>query len=340
MELSDRKKKILQLVVDDYIETAAPVSSKSITEKYLTSISSATVRSELSTLEELGYLSQPHTSAGRVPSKEAYRLYVNELMVKEKLSPKELDYIERIFTEKVNGMDDVIKTTAKVISELTQYTSLALTARDANETIKNIRLFRFKPDGALLVIVTDTKLLKDTVIDVPAEMSDETVAEANEFLSNVFTGKTLREVCLTDADALQAEFDVYKTLFAEVIDALKAYVTESDEVILEGEDKIFSHPEYADVDKLKNFMSVVTSKDKLLTLLSDDGKEVKINVKIGADGYDEIPEDCSLISATYSANGVKIGTYGVIGPIRMDYKKVVAVLENVGRILESIISKR
>ena len=338
MELSDRKKKILQLVVDDYIETAAPVSSKSITEKYLTSISSATVRSELSTLEELGYLSQPHTSAGRVPSKEAYRLYVNE--VKEKLSPKELDYIERIFTEKVNGMDDVIKTTAKVISELTQYTSLALTARDANETIKNIRLFRFKPDGALLVIVTDTKLLKDTVIDVPAEMSDETVAEANEFLSNVFTGKTLREVCSTDADALQAEFDVYKTLFAEVIDALKAYVTESDEVILEGEDKIFSHPEYADVDKLKNFMSVVTSKDKLLTLLSDDGKEVKINVKIGADGYDEIPEDCSLISATYSANGVKIGTYGVIGPIRMDYKKVVAVLENVGRILESIISKR
>lgn len=340
MELSDRKKKILQLVVDDYIETAAPVSSKSITEKYMTSISSATVRSELSTLEELGYLSQPHTSAGRVPSKEAYRLYVNELMVKEKLSPKELDYIERIFTEKVNGMDDVIKTTAKVISELTQYTSLALTARDANETIKNIRLFRFKPDGALLVIVTDTKLLKDTVIDVPAEMSDETVAEANEFLSNVFTGKTLREVCLTDADSLQAEFDVYKTLFAEVIDALKAYVTESDEVILEGEDKIFSHPEYADVDKLKNFMSVVTSKDKLLTLLSDDGKEVKINVKIGTDGYDEIPEDCSLISATYSANGVKIGTYGVIGPIRMDYKKVVAVLENVGRILESIISKR
>lgn len=340
MELSDRKKKILQLVVDDYIETAAPVSSKSITEKYMTSISSATVRSELSTLEELGYLSQPHTSAGRVPSKEAYRLYVNELMVKEKLSPKELDYIERIFTEKVNGMDDVIKTTAKVISELTQYTSLALTARDANETIKNIRLFRFKPDGALLVIVTDTKLLKDTVIDVPAEMSDETVAEANEFLSNVFTGKTLREVCSTNADALQAEFDVYKTLFAEVIDALKAYVTESDEVILEGEDKIFSHPEYADVDKLKNFMSVVTSKDKLLTLLSDDGKEVKINVKIGTDGYDEIPEDCSLISATYSANGVKIGTYGVIGPIRMDYKKVVAVLENVGRILESIISKR
>ena len=340
MELSDRKKKILQLVVDDYIETAAPVSSKSITEKYMTSISSATVRSELSTLEELGYLSQPHTSAGRVPSKEAYRLYVNELMVKEKLSPKELDYIERIFTEKVNGMDDVIKTTAKVISELTQYTSLALTARDTNETIKNIRLFRFKPDGALLVIVTDTKLLKDTVIDVPAEMSDETVAEANEFLSNVFTGKTLREVCSTNADALQAEFDVYKTLFAEVIDALKAYVTESDEVILEGEDKIFAHPEYADVDKLKNFMSVVTSKDKLLTLLSDDGKEVKINVKIGTAGYDEIPEDCSLISATYSANGVKIGTYGVIGPIRMDYKKVVAVLENVGRILESIISKR
>ncbi len=340
MELSDRKKKILQLVIDDYIETAAPVSSKSITEKYMTSISSATVRSELSTLEELGYLSQPHASAGRVPSKEAYKLYVNELMVKEKLSPKELDYIERIFTEKVNGMDDVIKTTAKVISELTQYTAVALTARDDNETIKNIKLFRFKPDGALLVIVTDTKLLKDSVIDISESMSDETITGANEFLAKVFTGKTLREVCMTNADALQAEFDVYKMLFSEVIDALKAYVSESDEVILEGEDKIFTHPEYADVDKLKNFMSVMTSKDKLLTLLSDDGKEVKINVKIGTDGYNEIPEDCSLITATYFSDGVKIGTYGVIGPIRMDYPKVVAVLESVGRILESIISKR
>lgn len=340
MELSDRKKKILQLVVDDYIETAAPVSSKSITEKYLTSISSATVRSELSTLEELGYLSQPHTSAGRVPSKEAYKLYVNELMGKERLTQEEIDYIEKIFSEKVSGMDDVIKTTTKIISELTHYTSLAVSARDGKEIIRNIRLLRLKDDCALLVIITDNKILKDSVIDIPETMTDEVLGEANEFFVKVFVNKTLDEVCEVDVNALQKEFDEYKTLFVEVVEALREYVTENDEVILEGEDKILSHPEYADVNKLKNFMSVVTSKDKLINLLSDDGKEVKINVKIGTDGYDEVPEDCSLISATYSANGVKIGTYGVIGPIRMDYKKVVAVLENVGRILESIISKR
>ena len=340
MELSDRKKKILQLVVDDYIETAAPVSSKSITEKYLTSISSATVRSELSTLEELGYLSQPHTSAGRVPSKEAYKLYVNELMGREKLTQEEVDYIEKIFSEKVSGMDDVIKTTTKIISELTHYTSLAVSARDGKEVIRNIRLLRLKDDCALLVIITDNKILKDSVINIPETMTDNVLSEANDFFTKIFINKTLEEVCNVDINALQNEFDEYKTLFIEVIDALREYVTESDDVVLEGEDKILSHPEYADIDKLKNFMSVVTSKDKLINLLSDDGKEVKINVKIGTDGYDEVPEDCSLISATYSANGVKIGTYGVIGPIRMDYKKVVAVLENVGRILESIISKR
>lgn len=340
MELSDRKKKILRLVIDDYIETAAPVSSKSITEKYMTSISSATVRSELSTLEELGYLSQPHTSAGRIPSKEAYKLYVNELMVKEKLTQKELDYIERIFTEKISGVDDVIKTTAKVISELTHYTSLALSARDANEIIRNIKLFRITKESALLVIVTDNKILKDTIIEVNPSMDDCVFEQANDFLSKLFLGKTLQEVCSASVDEIETEFNEYKALFLEVIGALKAYVSENDELILEGEDKILSHPEYMDVDKLKSFMSVVTSKDKLVNLLSDDGREVKINVKIGTDGYDEIPEDCSLISATYSANGVKIGTYGVIGPIRMDYKKVVAVLENVGKILESIISKR
>ena len=112
------------------------------------------------------------------------------------------------------------------------------------------------------------------------------------------------------------------------------------DVVMEGQDKILNHPEYADINKIKNFLSVVTQKDKVMTLLSDDGKDIKINVKIGTDGYEEIPDDCSLVTATYSANGVKIGTYGVIGPIRMDYQKVVAVLENVGRILESILTNR
>lgn len=340
MELSDRKKKILQYVVDDYIETAVPVSSKSLTERHLKDISSATVRNELSALEELGYLTQLHTSSGRVPSAEAYKLYVSDLMVKDKLSAKELDYIKKIFLEKADNLEEVIKNTTKVISELTSYTSVGIQNHDLSEKIVSIKFFRYKPDSALVIIVTEMRLLKDNFIAVPESMTEEQLKDAEKVLDNMCRNKTFGEICEMKPE-MEDSFMGYKNIFVNVIEALKTYVqTTGDDVVTAGEDKILDHPEYADIGKIKDFLSVVTSKDKVMTLLSGDNRDIKINVKIGADGYDEIPKECSLVTATYSANGNKLGTYGVIGPIRMDYQKVVAVLENVGKILESILTNR
>ena len=340
MELSTRKKKILQYVVDDYIETAVPVSSKSLTEKYMHDVSSATVRNELSALEELGYLTQLHTSSGRIPSAEAYKLYVSDLMVKEKLTEKELDYIKRIFLEKADNLEEVIKSTTKIISDLTSYTSVGISGHNLKEKVESIRFFRFKPDSALVLIVTETKLLKDNFIDLPPTMTDEQLKDAEIVLDNMCRGKSFEEICQIKPE-LEDNFLGYKNIFINVIEALKTYFASGeDDVAIEGEGKILDHPEYADIGKIKNFLSVVTSKDKVMNLLSEDGQGISINVKIGSDGYDEIPEDCSLVTATYSANGTKIGTYGVIGPTRMDYQKVVAVLENVGKILESILSAK
>ena len=340
MELSDRKKKILQYVVDDYIETAVPVSSKSLTERHLKDISSATVRNELSALEELGYLTQLHTSSGRVPSAEAYKLYVSDLMVKDKLSAKELDYIKKIFLEKADNLEEVIKNTTKVISELTSYTSVGIQSHDLSEKIVSIKFFRYKPDSALVIIVTEMRLLKDNFIAVPESMTEEQLKDAEKVLDNMCRNKTFGEICEMKPE-MEDSFMGYKNIFVNVIEALKTYVqTTGDDVVTAGEDKILDHPEYADIGKIKDFLSVVTSKDKVMTLLSGDNRDIKIIVKIGADGYDEIPKECSLVTATYSANGNKLGTYGVIGPIRMDYQKVVAVLENVGKILESILTNR
>ena len=340
MELSDRKKKILQYVVDDYIETAVPVSSKSLTERHLKDISSATVRNELSALEELGYLTQLHTSSGRVPSAEAYKLYVSDLMVKDKLSAKELDYIKKIFLDKAGNLEEVIKNTTKVISELTSYTSMGIQSHDLSEKIVSIKFFRYKPDSALVIIVTEMRLLKDNFIDVPESMTEEQLKDAEKVLDNMCRNKTFGEICEMKPE-MEDSFMGYKNIFVNVIEALKTYVQTTDnDVVTAGEDKILDHPEYADIGKIKDFLSVVTSKDKVMTLLSGDNRDIKINVKIGADGYDEIPKECSLVTATYSANGNKLGTYGVIGPIRMDYQKVVAVLENVGKILESILTNR
>lgn len=340
MELSERKKKILKIAVDNYIDTAVPVSSKMIAEQYEGSISSATIRSEMSALEELGYLEQPHTSAGRIPSNEAYKLYVSELMVKSKPTVQELDYIKKIFLDKSNDLEYVIKNTARIISELTSYTSMAIAPHDCQVRITDVKLFRFRRNSALVIIATETKLLKDNYITLPEDMPDESVAEANAMLEKMLIGKTLADCCDLEIE-VDDEFFSYKSVFVRVIDALKAYV-EYDErdLVLEGQDKMLDNPEYADIEKIRSFLKTVTSKDKIVNLLSKDGhSSIDIQINVGGEDMSELPDDCSLVSATYSSNGVQLGTYGVIGPVRMDYKKVVTVLENVGKILESILIK-
>lgn len=340
MKLSDRKKKILQLVVDDYISTAQPVSSKSITEKYMKDISSATVRAELAGLEELGFLTQLHTSSGRVPSIEAYRLYVSELMDKSQLSLTEVGTIRDAFKSRADSLESVVQNAVKVISELTDYTSVGYTSHSAKEKIVKIDIFKFKPTQALLLIVTENTLIRDKFIDVPETMTDAEIIEASEMISKLFVGKEFEEI-ISLGDVIKQEFSSYREIFDSVMDAIEDYIVKNNaDVILEGENKILNHPEYTDSEKVKNFLSVVTSKNKLAGLLKDSNDNIEISIKIGGEDSKEMPSDCSLVTATYSASGVNIGTYGVIGPLRMDYQKVVSVLEGVGKILEDVLNNK
>ncbi len=341
MKLSERKRKILGYVIDDYISTAQPVSSKSITEKYMKDISSATVRSELAGLEELGYLNQLHTSSGRVPSIEAYKLYVSELMDRGNLSGEELVAIKEAFKDRADNLEEVVQNTVKVISELTDYTSVAFTSYGDKEKILKLDIFKFKPTQALLLIVTENMLIRDKFIDIPENMSDEQLKDAGNIISKILVGKTLKEISGIQ-ELIAEEFDAYREIFSRVISAIEEYV-EKDRVNVEiaGEGKILNHSEYSsDGEKVKNFLSVVTSKDKLYDILSNEDDSIEINIKIGGESEKNLPNDCSLVTATYSAGGVKIGSYGVIGPLRMDYQKVVSVLEGVGRILEDILNNK
>ena len=340
MKLSDRKKKILQLVVDDYISTAQPVSSKSITEKYMKDISSATVRSELAGLEELGFLSQLHTSSGRVPSVEAYKLYVSELMDKSKLSLTEVGAIKEAFKGHADNLETVVKNAVKVISDLTDYTSVGYASHSEKDKIVKIDIFRYKLNQALLLIVTENTLIRDKFINIPEAMTDGQIMEASNLISNLFVGKEFGEI-IKLSDVIALEFQGYREIFDSVMMAIEDYIVKNDgDIILEGEGKILNHPEYTDSEKVKNFLSVVTSKSKLAGLLKEDSDNIEINIKIGGESDGEMPNDCSLVTATYSASGVKIGTYGVIGPLRMDYQKVISVLEGVGQILEDILNNK
>ena len=340
MKLSDRKKKILQFVVDDYIMSAQPVSSKSITEEHMPEISSATVRSELAQLEELGYLSQLHTSSGRIPSAEAYRLYFTELVDKGKLTAKELNYIKNSFTDQTGNLEKIVQSTVKVISELTDYTSIAYTPHDDDEKIDKINLFRYKPNQALLLIVTETTLIKDRFITIPKEMTAEQIENANKLLNRLFAGKSFEEV-LHCYDQVEEEFISYKEIFLGVIGAIEDYiVNQQDSIVLAGEDKILNNPEYSDLEKVKDFMTVVKSKEKLVDILADQDQNIEISLSIGNESDNQVPEGCSLVKATYSIHGNNIGTYGVLGPLRMDYQKVITVLDGVGKILEELLKDK
>ncbi len=340
MKLSERKKKILQLVVDDYISTAQPVSSKSITEKYLTPISSATVRSELAQLEELGYLSQPHTSSGRVPSIEAYKLYVTELMDKSKLTSKELYAIKEALKTHVDNLEEVVQSAVKVISELTDYTSVGYASHSEKEVVVKIDIYRFKPDQALLLIVTENTLIRDRFIDIPLTMTDAQIEDAARMVSKLFVGKAFEEIMNLDKVVIE-EFDGYREVFENVMDAIEDYIANhTPDIVTEGEGKILKHPEYSDSEKVKNFLTVISSKEKIAGLLAEDNDDIEISIKIGNEEGKDMPSDCSLVTASYSVCGVNLGTYGVIGPLRMDYQKVVSVLEGVGKILEDMIKNK
>ena len=340
MKLSDRKKKILQYVVDDYISTAQPVSSKVITEKYMKDVSSATIRSELAGLEEMGFLSQLHTSSGRVPSIEAYKLYVSELMDKGKLTVKEVGEIRSAFKNHTDNLENVVKNAVKIISDLTEYTSIAYKEHNKDEKVLKVEIFRYKPNQALLLIVTENTLVRDKFIEIPSEITDGQIQEASRLISKLFVGKKFEEI-IGLSSVIEVEFESYREIFESVMSAIEEYCEKKNgDVVLEGQDKILNHPEYNDSEKVKNFLSVVTSREKLAGLLTENKDNIEINIKIGGEDGGNMPKDCSMVTATYSASGVKIGTYGVIGPLRMDYQKVVTVLEGVGKVLEDILANK
>lgn len=261
-------------------------------------------------------------------------------MEKGNLSESDLDYIESAFSGKSNDVEHLVKSVSKVISELTDYTSVGIGPHADEERIKNIALLSCGDGNALLVIVTGMRILRDSFIEIPEGMTDDELENASKVIAKLFEGKALSEIKEVEDEVL-AEFGQYRQVMHEVIDALKSYTRPRDEdVVLSGAEKIFNHPEYEDIDNVKNFLSVISSKDKLAEIIGDENDEIQINVKIGSCDDKEVPEDCSVVTATYSAGGKNLGTYGVIGPIRMDYHKVITVLENVGKALEGIVGNK
>lgn len=331
MNLSERKKKILSAVIDESIKNASPVSSKDVQEKYLKEVSPATIRNELMALEEMGFLFQPHTSAGRVPTAEGYKKYVEELMPIKKLSKTESDYIKENFNAKLYSMDDLLQNAAKIISDATNYASVVYYGIADSAIVDRIILMKLTNYQTLVVVVTNLGIIKEETKNIQA--SQEELDKASNILTNVFKGKPLIEI-ENGAELLNNEILRYKDIFDIIIEIITDRDSDHEKnIAVSGKDKLLNYPEYHDIDKLRKTITFLEQKDDLYPLLSNQG-DLEISVKIG--GEDDFGiSDCSIVTATYKSNGTPIGSASVVGPVRMDYGKVVSILKNVTEILEN-----
>lgn len=337
MDLSERKKKILSAVIETNIKNknAEAVSSKQLQEEYLPKLSSATIRNELNALEEMGYLTHLHTSSGRVPTKEGYEKYINELMHERRLTAKERDVIQSNFAHKLINIRDIIERSAKTISNATNYASIVYSGPSRNAIIEDIKLYPVSKTTQLIVVVTDENIINE--LAYLGTNNEEDLKAAGDILKELFIGKPLS--LIKDREfrekVVTKELKKYKEVFDKVLDAIMASNHISDDIHIAGKEKLIEYPEFNDIDKLKKTIAKLEQSETIIPMLTnDDGLELSINIGGDNSGI----EDCSVVTVSCNVKGKSKITAGVIGPMRMDYPKAISVLKEVAETIENVLN--
>lgn len=328
MDLSERKLRILQAIISDFVTSAEPVGSRTLSKKYDLGVSPATIRNEMADLEEQGFLTHPHTSAGRIPSEKAYRLYVNEMMKTRELSPQEKETISQKLYENVTELDKTIEHAAHILSEITNLTSFAMTPEVSHDELKFIDLLPVDEDTVVLMIVSDSGRVSNTTLKMRVPYDEEALRLLSKNLTYNYRGKTLSEALTTNIiEDFETDIEAMSALARNVMPSFMKTLGDmlSVNLYMDGLTNIFSLPEYNDLDKAKSFMEMVNRREDLTRTLINRDKGVMIT--IGKENNEEILDDCSLITATYHVDGKLIGKLGVIGPTRMRYGEVTSVIE-------------
>lgn len=334
--IDDRKKLILKAIVDDYISTAEPVGSRTLEKKYNLGLSSATIRNEMSDLEELGLLTQPHTSSGRVPSLAGYRMYVDELMSQYRLTMEEIGVLQSVMEDKIDFLDKIIARTSGIMSQLTNYTSVAVGPKMMYNSIKSIRLISVSDKVVLTIIITNEGIVKDKKIILTKPVTPEELGRLENAINNNLTGINFTDIQMDNIVKLVNEARASDELVLAVLkfvqDSIEV-VNESD-IYVNGQANIFNFPEYSNVEKAKKFLDLTSNRADIFDIISNaTDKDKKIVVKIGEKGSPI--EDCSLIVSRYKVSDNMEGFIGLIGPTRMDYRKAVTVMDYVTDIINN-----
>lgn len=345
MNLNERKIKILEAIITDYIETGEPIGSRTIAKKYDLGISSATVRNEMSDLEELGLIIQPHTSSGRIPSDKGYRFYVDNFIGHRELTNEETTFLKNVVINNINHMDYLMEQTARALSILTNYTTIISKPKLDEDKIKHIQLVPLDENSIIAVLVTENKNIKNIIIDVQREFNQEEFIKLTNILNETIKNHTLLEIkniICSDNASITSEYEIIiKLIFKAILKDLKE--EEDIKLYTSGVNNILDFPEFSNIKKAKTIFQTFEEKDMLINILGNNAKgENNIQILIGRENDIEEFKDCSIVKTEYKiANAT--GTIGIIAPTRMDYAKAISVLnsiiENMNDVLRGVSKK-
>ncbi len=341
MELDERKKKILQAVIRNYLETGEPVGSRTISKYTDLNLSSATIRNEMADLEELGYIFQPHTSAGRIPSDKGYRFYVDTMMEQKE---REVVEMKEMLVERQDKMELLLKQVVKVLAQNTQYATMISAPQMHRNKLKFIQLSRVDFNQILAVIVIEGNVIKNNILRVTQELSDETLLKLNILLNTHLNGLSIEEINLGMIAALKQQAGEHSDIVGEVIDAVAGAIKADEdlEIYTSGTNNIFRYPELADGQMASRLINAFEEKDTLNELVHEtlaDENNTGIQIYIGEEAPVSGMKDCSVVTATYELEEGMKGTIGIIGPKRMDYEKVVGTLRTMMHQLDDLYKK-
>jgi heat-inducible transcriptional repressor len=335
MDMSDRKLQILQAIIMNYLETAEPVGSRTISRRFPMGISSATIRNEMSDLEELGLIEQPHTSAGRIPSAKGYRLYVDELMNSESVSLEQWDVVRAILRDKTRQLDSMLKDIGDLLATLTRYTTIVTTPQITKVRLKHLQLIPLDKESVILVLVTDGNIVRNHVIPVKGSYSQEDLYQVTDVLNQYLCGLTVSDINLPLIQKIKNAANMDQGMMESFLDAIYDTLqnTEDVNVFTAGASNMLNFPEFSDVGRARDFMEFVQQKDQVKRLLQDEkeseSRHRKGNLKIfiGSENQIQQLQDCSVVTATYRYKSFDLGSISIVGPMRMDYDRVVTALE-------------
>ncbi|SDI34460.1 heat-inducible transcriptional repressor HrcA [Natribacillus halophilus] len=338
--LSRRQLLILQAIVDDYVQTAEPIGSRSMSKREDISFSPATIRNEMADLEEMGYIIKPHSSAGRIPSNKGYRLYVDHLLRPEPLQEHEILDMEKFFTRRISEVEAVMRKTAAVLSELTSYVSVVLGPEMEHTRLKQLQMLPLSGRQAIAILVTDSGHVENRTFDIPEQMNasdlEKVVNILNEQLVDTPIGQWEERLLTETRRLLHRHVRHYEDMFGVLRDAFKTQ--RSDQVFYGGMMNLMMQPEFQDVDRVRMIFEWLDRSENVHTLLSRT--QEGLSVRIGRENDIEAFADLSMITATYSIDGSTVGSLGVIGPTRMEYERVIRLIRQFATGLSTSLTRK